>query len=131
MKLKGLDGKEYNVSVIPKQNTNASKNHLNIRDLLKEMYPYEIVVEEFKIPGTRLFCDFFLPSKKLVIEVHGEQHYTYNPHFFKSKKDFYQAKARDNTKEEWVLVNKFELLVLSYKEKMDECRAKIIDRLTD
>lgn len=130
MKLKGLDGRDYSVSIEPKINTNASKNHIAIRELIKEMFPFENVVEEFSIPSTRLKCDFFLPSKRMVIEIHGEQHYSFNSHFFSSKKEFYQAKARDNKKIEWAEMNDFTLITLSYKENIDDWRDKIIIGLT-
>lgn len=130
MKLKGLDGRDYSVSIESKINTNASKNHIAIRELIKEMFPFENVVEEFSIPSTRLKCDFFLPSKRMVIEIHGEQHYSFNSHFFSSKKEFYQAKARDNKKIEWAEMNDFTLITLSYKENIDDWRDKIIIGLT-
>lgn len=45
--------------------------------------------------------------------------------FFKSKLDFYKAKARDSDKKEWCELNQIELIELNYNEDIDEWRTKI------
>ena len=67
----------------------------------------------------------FLPSRRILIEVHGEQHYNFNKFFFKNKLEFYKAKARDSDKRRWCESNEIELLELNYNEDVDDWREKI------
>lgn len=130
MKVKDFNGKEHSISVAAKLNTNASSYHKLARKLLVSMFPFEVISEEISIPTTRLKCDFFLTSTKLVVEVHGEQHYTFNPFFYSNKMEFMRAKSRDNKKVEWCEINGFDYVELSYKESTDEWRSKIINAIT-
>jgi very-short-patch-repair endonuclease len=84
------------------------------------------------LPGTKtatrkstLKADFFIPVRKLIIEVHGEQHTEFNNFFFKSKMDFYKAQARDRDKKQWCEINNFELIELFHNESIEEWRSKI------
>ena len=133
MNIIGLDGKNY--SWIP---TNAqcngikSKLHLKAKKLLTEMYPNDRILEEVSLPGTKnsfrktvLRADLFLPMRKLLIEVHGEQHHKFNNFFFRNKLEFYKAKARDNDKKAWCDLNDITLIELNYNEDIDEWRRKV------
>ena len=70
-------------------------------------------------------ADLFLPNRRLIVEVHGEQHYKFNTFFFKTKLEFYQARARDNDKREWCRINDIELVEFNYDEDIDDWRRKI------
>lgn len=97
--------------------------HLKARALLKEMFPTDKICEEIELPGERLYADFFLPLRKFMVEVHGEQHFKYNSHFHGSiaeggLKEFLASKERDNRKKKWCEINNFTLVVLPFdKEK--------------
>lgn len=129
MKVLGLDKKEYTLNTSKYQNIqdNKSSPHIKVRKLLHELFPNDIVLEEVKIPKTRLFLDFFLPSKRLIIEVHGEQHYKYNRYFYKNKLEFIEAIKRDNLKIEWSNINNFSIIILPYNEE-NQWRDKIESR---
>lgn len=102
--------------------------HIKARELLKELYINDPLLEEVPLPGENLFCDFYLPIRKLAIEVHGAQHYKYTPHFHGNIKEFMASKERDNRKKDWFNINGIRLIVLDYNEKVDEWKNKIINR---
>lgn len=137
MKVRGINGKEYvwNLSdydVFYDDTRKRSKYHLRARNLLKEIYHSYRILEEVKLPGSTalnrksvLYLDFYIPNLNKAFEVHGEQHYSYNPFFHKSKADFLKSKARDEDKIEWCNLNDIEIIILKYSESEDEWRQSI------
>jgi hypothetical protein len=127
MKVVGLNNKEYNLSLPKylknKEHQNKSSFHLKARNLLFECFPSYTIYEEIKLPGSTnpknksvLFLDFFIPSLKIGIEVHGRQHFEYIPYFHKNKLGFYNHLYRDNLKQEWCEKNEIKLIILKYNE---------------
>jgi hypothetical protein len=137
LKVQGINGKVYtwNLSkydVFYDDTRKRSKYHLRARNLLKEIYHSYRILEEVKLPGSTalnrksvLYLDFYIPTIKLGIEVHGEQHYEYCAFFHKSMADFLKSKARDEDKIEWCALNGIRVVVLNYKESDDEWRKHI------
>lgn len=134
MKIKGLDGKEYNWNPTVSQAKSQARSslHKKAKELLDAMFPYDRILEEVSLVGSRtnrrrstLRADFFIPNRNMVVEVHGEQHYKFNNFFFKDKMSFYKAKARDSEKKEWCELNDIQLVELNYNEDIDEWRSKI------
>jgi len=134
MIIRGLDGKKYawNPSNCEAETDKRSKLHIKAKEVLKEKYPFDRILEEVSLPGTKndyrkstLRADFFLPNRKLIVEVHGEQHHKFNSFFFRNKLEFYKAKARDSDKKNWCEINSIDLIELNYNEDIDEWRGKI------
>ena len=136
MYVTGLDNKHYVWNPAKKQakvkDENKSSLHKKAKRLLKEVYPFDRILEEVKLPGTRttrrrssLAADFFIPNRTLMIEVHGEQHYTYNSFFFKNSMEFYKAQARDRDKIRWCEINDIGFIELPFDESEDEWRKKL------
>lgn len=137
MKVTGINGKEYvwNLSgydVFNDDKRKRSKFHIRARNLLKELFNSYRILEEVKLPGSTelhrksvLYLDFYIPSIKLAIEVHGQQHYEFCPFFHKSKADFFKSKARDEDKIEWCKLNDISIVTLKYTESDDEWRQRI------
>ena len=134
MKIIVLDGREYswNPSSCQANSSSRSSLHLKAKDLLDEMFPYDRILEELSLVGSRtsrrrgtLRADFFIPNRMLLIEVHGEQHHKFNNFFFADKLSFYKAKARDSDKREWCEINDIKLVEFNYDEDMDEWRRKV------
>jgi very-short-patch-repair endonuclease len=134
LKIQGLDGKEY--SWIPSNNIVETEKrsglHNKARQLLKEKYPNDRILEELVLPGTKtsnrkstLKADFFIPTRSLIVEVHGSQHTEFNNFFFKDKMEFYKAQARDRDKKAWCELNEFALIELFHNESIDEWKEKI------
>ncbi len=84
---------------------------------LKELYPHDIILEEVKIPDSRLFCDFVIPAVKLVIECNGKQHYEFNARFHKYYIDFIRQQNRDSMKREFCQINNLTLVEVPYGRK--------------
>lgn len=134
MKVIGLDGKYYNLSIISQKRANASKLHLLARQLLKEIFPLEVILEEVSLPGSKterrkkpLFADFFVPGRKVLVEVNGEQHSKFNNYFHQNKLDFYMGQVRDADKREWCDINDIKLIELPYNESINEWRERFTD----
>lgn len=130
MQLKGFDGRTYTFHK-KKDNDSPSKGHLLARTLLKQIFPLDMIVEELELPGTKerfkrnLYADFFIMRPRLIIEIHGQQHYTYTPFFHSSLQDFIESKKRDLRKKDWCDLNGFTYVELSDKEDLDEWERKI------
>jgi len=134
MKVVGLDGREYPWKLKSRKKTNVSSGHGRARELLHNMFPCEVIMEEIKLPGSKLnggndlVADFVLPKRELMIEVQGEQHFTYNSHFYESKLDFARAKMREKNKRTWWELNDIILIELPDKETNDEWENRITSR---
>ncbi len=137
MLIVGFSGKEYNWKPRGADFSDTSKSnlHLKIRQLLREVYPFDIIMEEVTLPGSNRFtnkkeltADFFLPNRYLVVEAHGEQHYMYNPFFFKNKFEFAKAQRRDLDKKEWCKINNIAIIELKYSDSIDTWRQQIESR---
>lgn len=136
MKVKGLDGKTYQwklVGHVPLGDDiqRRSQYHLQARDLLTELFSMDRILEEVPLPGTNgLTADFFIPANKLMIEVHGEQHYQFVPHFHINLLGFFGSKKRDANKRQWCEINNICLIELPHFEETHEWRRRIINRET-
>ncbi len=134
MKIIGLDDKEYKWTLESAKRSDEAKSnlHLRARTLLKSIFPYDKIHEEVTLPGSKrtnrsslLYADFFLPLRKLIVEVNGSQHDTYSHFFFKNKLAFYKAKARDSDKKLWCEKNEIGIVYLNHDEDDQEWERKI------
>ena len=132
MKVEDLNGRQYSwpptgheVSLSDKRP--RSEPHLRCRALLRAMYPTQPILEEVPLPGIGLFCDFYLPFRQVMIECHGEQHYTYTAHFHGSRQGFAKSKRRDQNKIDWCCINNIDMAILPHSETEDEWRTRIED----
>ena len=134
MKFRGFDGRQYSVTLTADKRGKVSQYHQRARNLLKLLYPFDLVFEEIFLPGSgtklnkQLYVDFFIPSQNLMIEVHGDQHYKFNSHFYENKIDFLRAKARDQTKRDYAETNGFSLVELPYNESDEQWSVRIKER---
>lgn len=90
-----------------------SQGHLAIRALLKKLFPLDVVLEEVSVPNEQLFIDFFLPSRRLAIEINGVQHDQFVPFFHKTKPKFFKAQNNDRRKAAFCQANNIKLITLS------------------
>lgn len=132
MKFKGLDGKEYAISLTAYIADNEPDKHSNLHNrakkLIHELFPLEPLCEEVGLPGSfGLTVDLYLPRRKLMVECQGEQHYKFNSFFYKGKLDFYKKAFRnDQRKRDWCSVNSIRLVELAFNEGVDEWRMKLL-----
>jgi hypothetical protein len=135
MRVTGLDGKEYLFQKKTKADNKKSQWHIKAVELIKEMFPNQTVMEEVELPGTKdkgllrnLYADIFLPNLRLLIEVHGEQHYSYNPFFHNTEMDFWKQKKKDSHKKKWCEINDVIYVELPYNDS-DNWKRRIIDSI--
>lgn len=108
-----------------------SKLHLAARDLLADLFPTVQILEEVVAPITRnekLFFDFYINTLKVVVEVHGKQHYEFNTLFHTSAQDFVHQRKRDARKKEWCEYNNITYVALPFNEKVEEWKSRILQR---
>lgn len=123
MWLQQLGGREFNLDVRPSQHPMKSeracksKVQFSVGQRLKELYPKDVILEEVYLPDG-FYLDFFIPSRKLAIEVQGRQHEEFVPHFHGSKADFIKAKTRDAKKQQWCDINDIELKTVKTAEEL-------------
>lgn len=137
MKVLGLDEKEYKWSLdsAKREDSNRSGLHLRARELIKSIYKFDSIYEDITLPGSRrnnrsslLYADFFLPLRKLIVEVNGSQHDNYCHFFHKNKLAFYKAKARDNDKKAWCELNGISIVYFNHDETDEQWREKLNER---
>ena len=119
MKVVSLDGVESNMKFLHRAEgrQHCSDLHKEARGIISQIFKTDQVFEEVPVPRERLTLDFFIPTRKLAIEVHGEQHYKFVPHFHITKFGFLQSKKRDARKKEWCHINNIILVELKYDER--------------
>jgi len=130
MKVFGLDGKEQHWIIRGKTKVGnyKSKYHYTAYEVLHNTYPTAQILNEVTIPirlKQNLYLDFYIPLYKIAIEVHGEQHFKYVPHFHKTKLQFVQSKKRDREKKEWCILNNIKLIIFQYNENINEWYNKL------
>jgi hypothetical protein len=97
--------------------SNKSSYHLFARSLISELYPTLQLLEEVPVTvrrGETMFLDFYLPLKKICVEVHGEQHYKFIPFYHNTMLNFLKSQKRDRDKKEWCEINSIQYIELPY-----------------
>jgi hypothetical protein len=93
-----------------------SKIQFKVKQFLKEYWENHIVYEEFPVYGTRMKVDILNATKKIAVEVNGNQHTSFNKFFHKNRMNYLQSLKRDHKKLEWLKINDFELIEIEEKE---------------
>jgi len=77
-------------------------------------YPYwknHIVYEEFPVYGSMLKIDILNATKKIAVEIQGNQHESFNEFFHDhSRLKYLESIKRDVKKEKWIKLNNFKFL---------------------
>ena len=120
MRLFSTSGRLVNINVskylIDWDKKSRSKIQFKVKQFLKEYWKSHIVYEEFPVYGTKLKVDILNATKKIAIEVNGNQHTSFNKFFHKTRVNFLRSLQRDHKKLEWLKVNDFELIEIEEKE---------------
>jgi hypothetical protein len=130
VKVVGLDGRRYSMDLTGRvplgSELSGSAGHKRARELLEQLYPVDRRLEEVMLPGTNgLRADFLLPGRRLVIEVHGRQHYEYVSHFHRDRLGFLRHQQRDRDKREWCELNNILYIELPHDDPDDQWSERI------
>lgn len=127
MQIKDLDGVVHNWNLTGNMArgkiTNKSSFHLKARDIITQHYPTLQILEEVPInlrKSETLYLDFYLPLKKLCVEVHGEQHYKFIAFYHNNLLSFLKSQKRDREKQEWCESNGIQYVVFPHFENEDQ-----------
>lgn len=125
IKVKDFDGREFNwnLNKVVRQDTPKSSHHAKALEIIAKICPSAPCYNEVTLLGCKgvggvvLCADIFLPNIRLIIEVHGKQHYEYTPFFHKSKAGYYNYCRNDGIKKKWCEINNIKYLELKYNEQ--------------
>ena len=126
------NGRSYKLDIRPSKwprkepGESKSKFQQRVGEAVDKTFPTEVILEEFFIPGERLYIDFFLPRKSIAIEAHGGQHYEYNQFFHGTKENFKRSKERDARKKLWCEINQIKLVIIDTRDKEEEVINKLL-----
>ena len=117
MKLYNIYGKvaSKNVSqyLVDWDAASRSKVQFNTKQFLKKYWKNHIVYEEFPVYGSMLKIDLLNATKKIAIEIQGNQHESFNKFFHNnSRLKYLESIKRDVKKAKWIENNGFKLLEL-------------------
>ena len=93
-----------------------SKLQYRVGQIIKNKYPLDPMLEDITLPKSRLSLDFFLPMRKLAIEVQGKQHKSFIPFFHKTKSSFDDQLKRDEEKELFCQLNEIDLVYIDSED---------------
>ena len=117
MRLLNINGKLVNKNVRKNLIDWNGKSRSNLQFNFKQFfYPYwknHIVYEEFPVYGTMLKVDFLNATKRIAVEIQGDQHESFNKFFHEnSRLKYLQSIKRDVQKSKWLEINNFKFLEL-------------------
>jgi len=122
MRLLNINGKLINKNVRRNLINWEGKSRSKLQFKFKQFfYPYwknHIVYEEFPVYGTMLKVDFLNATKRIAVEIQGNQHESFNEFFHHSRLNYLQSIKRDVKKEEWLIKNNFKFIEL-YENDLD------------
>jgi hypothetical protein len=97
-----------------------SKIQHMVGKLIKKKYPLDPILEDVSLPRSRLSLDFFLPQRRIAVEVQGVQHKEYTPFFHKTKSSFDDQLKRDEEKELFCELNNINLIYINNEQEAVE-----------
>lgn len=121
MRLYNIYGKlqKKNVSpyLIKWDEKSRSKIQAEVKHFLKPFWKAQVVYEEFPVYGTKLKVDILNATKKVAIEVNGNQHNSFNKFFHSnSRANYLKSIKRDCQKAQWLEDNGYQLLEIEENE---------------
>lgn len=96
-----------------------SKIQYAVGQYLINRFKFDPILEDVPTPEGFYF-DFFLPKRKIAIEIQGEQHDTFIPFFHKTRRGFAESKLRDNAKKEFCNRNDITLICVKNINELKE-----------
>jgi len=131
MRLLNINGKLVNKNVrnylVDWQGKSRSKLQFKFKDFFYPYWKNHIVYEEFPVYGTMLKIDLLNATKKIAIEIQGDQHESFNKFFHdNSRLKYLQSIKRDVKKVKWLEMNEFKFLEL-YEDDLKSLSPQYIE----
>lgn len=133
MRLKNIKGKLVYKNVTSKRIDWTGKSRSKLQYKFKQLFfPYwekHVCYEEFPVYGTLLKVDILNTTKRIAVEVNGQQHNEFNRFFHNgSFQTYHQSMQRDIRKRDWLEMNGFQVLELEESDLDKFSAAYIWDR---
>ena len=134
MRLLNINGKLVNKNVRKNLIDWEAKSRSKLQFKFKKFfYPYwknHIVYEEFPVYGSMLKVDILNATKRIAVEIQGNQHESFNEFFHDhSRLKYLQSIKRDVKKEKWLELNEFKFLEL-YESDLKNLSPQYIEEKT-
>lgn len=131
MRLLNINGRLINKNVSKNLIKWEGKSRSNLQFQFKQFfYTYwknHIVYEEFPVYGTMLKVDFLNATKRIAVEIQGNQHESFNKFFHNnSRLRYLESIKRDVKKTKWLEMNDFKILEL-YSDDLKDISPKYIE----
>lgn len=110
MKIKNAYGRETNINATKycvDWDKKVSKPQKAVKDILRPFWAGHLVLEEFRIPSSKLRVDLLNLSLGIVVEISPSSSHKYNPFFHKNRFNFLASKKREFHKVSWSELNGF------------------------
>lgn len=113
MKVKGLNGRTYNLKVSDYAidwSRKVSGPQKAVKDFLRPFWAHHVICEELPVPtgrGRPVRFDLVNLTRKVIVEVSPQSSHSFNRFFHKSRVGFGAAVKRDLDKEAWATANGF------------------------
>ena len=132
MRLYNINGKLVSKNVVKYridwEKSCRSKIQFEVKNFFKDYWENHICYEEFPVFDTRLKVDLINFTRKIAVEVQGDQHNQYNKFFHGGSRDKYLASIkRDMKKINWLEMNEFKVLEIETKDIKSLSRSYIFD----
>lgn len=111
---KDIPIKKYLIDWAPEREVSGPQG--KVKAFLRPYWGNETVLEEMRIPGSRLRLDLFNVNRGIVVEIDGAQHDKPNLFMHGSFSGFKASVKRDLAKERWAEMNKLTYVVIKEKE---------------
>ena len=117
MRLLNINGKLVNKNVrnylINWEKASRSKLQFKFKQFFYPFWKNHIVYEEFPVYGTMLKVDILNATKRIAIEIQGNQHESFNEFFHDhSRLRYLNSIKRDVKKAKWLEINNFKFIEL-------------------
>ncbi len=126
-------GREHSIDIRPSRwerrahGEGRGKFQSEVGDIISELYPGDVICEEFPCSGEGLHLDFFVPRKKFAVEVQGRQHHQFVEFFHGTAEGFKKQQQRDSRKDEWCRLNAIRLVKIDTGTKRENVIKLILD----
>jgi|GEM_PF-480840 hypothetical protein len=131
MRLLNINGKLVNKNVrnylVDWQGKSRSKLQFKFKEFFYPYWKNHIVYEEFPVYGSMLKVDLLNATKKIAVEIQGNQHESFNKFFHdNSRLKYLQSIKRDVKKVKWLEMNEFKFLEL-YEDDLKSLSPQYIE----